>query len=700
MTRTRTSWVLGIDVGGTFTDIVALGDAGEIEAAKVPSTPDQSDGVMSVMAKVAGRRGTGLADFLAATRLIVHGTTVATNALLEYKGAKVGLVTTAGFRDEIEFRRSYKESVFDPRLEPPHAIVPRRLRKGVPERLDHRGEVLTPLDEAACRAALGELRDEAVEAVAVCLLFSFVNPAHEARIGALIDEELPGVFVSLSSQVLPEIREFERVSTTVVNAYVGPPIQRYLDHLAGRLRESGFSGELFVMQSNGAVQLASEAGRFAVNALLSGPAGGVTAGAWVGERANHPNLITVDMGGTSYDVATIRNLQPGVTTETWIGRYRVALPMLDIHTVGAGGGSVARIDDGGALLVGPQSAGSTPGPACYGRGGTRPTVTDADVLLGFVDPDSFLGGEMRLDKALAEAAITREIATPLGMDPYEAALAIFDIVNANMANAIHFVTTKRGHDPRDFALLAAGGAGAIHAGRQAEDLGIETVVVPILGPVFCALGDDMAHLKVDEARTHYAPLKHLDLDGVNAVFQEMETAARTRLTGQSVTRSFETRRSMDMRYAGEVHEVTVPVRSRTHRITALNVEATLSDFHALHERLYAHMDRAQPVELLTLRLELVGLRERPRIPEEPFEGEDAGHARKGERSVYFAARPTTVPVYDGPMLRPGNFMAGPAIIEQWGTTIVVYPGHEALIDAFRNCVIEVRREDRTDRGAP
>ena len=700
MTRTRTSWVLGIDVGGTFTDIVALGDAGEIEAAKVPSTPDQSDGVMSVMAKVAGRRGTGLADFLAATRLIVHGTTVATNALLEYKGAKVGLVTTAGFRDEIEFRRSYKESVFDPRLEPPHAIVPRRLRKGVPERLDHRGEVLTPLDEAACRAALGELRDEAVEAVAVCLLFSFVNPAHEARIGALIDEELPGVFVSLSSQVLPEIREFERVSTTVVNAYVGPPIQRYLDHLAGRLRESGFSGELFVMQSNGAVQLASEAGRFAVNALLSGPAGGVTAGAWVGERANHPNLITVDMGGTSYDVATIRNLQPGVTTETWIGRYRVALPMLDIHTVGAGGGSVARIDDGGALLVGPQSAGSTPGPACYGRGGTRPTVTDADVLLGFVDPDSFLGGEMRLDKALAEAAITREIATPLGMDPYEAALAIFDIVNANMANAIHFVTTKRGHDPRDFALLAAGGAGAIHAGRQAEDLGIETVVVPILGPVFCALGDDMAHLKVDEARTHYAPLKHLDLDGVNAAFQEMETAARTRLTGQSVTRSFETRRSMDMRYAGEVHEVTVPVRSRTHRITALNVEATLSDFHALHERLYAHMDRAQPVELLTLRLELVGLRERPRIPEEPFEGEDAGHARKGERSVYFAARPTTVPVYDGPMLRPGNFMAGPAIIEQWGTTIVVYPGHEALIDAFRNCVIEVRREDRTDRGAP
>ena len=700
MERTPASWVLGIDVGGTFTDIVALGDAGEIEAAKVPTTADQSDGVMSAIAKVAERRGCCLADFLAATRLVVHGTTVATNALLEYKGAKVGLVTTAGFRDEIEFRRSYKESVFDPRLKPPHAIVPRRRRKGVPERLDYRGEVLTPLDETACRAALRDLRDEAVEAVAVCLLFSFVNPAHESRIGTLIDEELPDVFVSLSSQVLPEIREFERVSTTVVNAYVGPPIQRYLDHLAGRLRDGGFSGELFVMQSNGAVQQASEAGRFAVNALLSGPAGGVTAGAYIGERANHPNLITVDMGGTSYDVAMIRNLEPGVTTETWIGRYRVALPMLDIHTVGAGGGSIARIDEGGALLVGPESAGSTPGPACYGRGGTRPTVTDADVLLGFVDPDSFLGGEMRLDKARAEAAIMRDISGPLGMDPFEAALAIFDIVNASMANAIHFVTTKRGHDPRDFALLAAGGAGAIHAGRQAEDLGIETVVVPMLGPVLCALGDDMAHLKVDEARTHYAPLARLELDGINSVFQEMEAAARRRLAGQSVTRRFETRRSMDMRYAGEVHEVTVPVRSRTHRITALNVEATLSDFHSLHERLYAHMDRAQPVELLTLRLELVGLRDRPRIPEERFEGEDAGHAVRGERSVHFTARPTTVPVYDGPSLRPGNFMAGPAIIEQWGTTIVVYPGHEALIDAFRNCVIEVRREDRTDGVEP
>ena len=694
-----TSWVLGIDVGGTFTDIVALGSDGEVEAAKTLSTNDQSDGVIDAIERVAARREETLGGFLGQTSLIVHGTTVATNTLLEYSGAKVGLITTAGFRDEIEFRRSYKESVFDPRLKPPHPIVPRRLRIGVPERLDQHGEVLTALDEEACRVALRGFAAEGVEGVAVCFLFSFVNPAHERRVAELIAEELPGVFVSLSCEVLPEIREFERVSTTVVNAYVGPRIQRYLGHLEGRLEDIGFAGELFAMQSNGGVQTVAEAGRFAVNTLLSGPAGGVTAGTYIAERAGYPNLITVDMGGTSYDVAVIQNLQPTVTTESWIGRYRIALPMLDIHTIGAGGGSVAWIDDGGALRVGPESAGSRPGPACYGHGGTRPTVTDADVLLGFIDPDFFLGGEMRIDKAKAEAAITAEVGDPLGMGAHEAALAISDIVNNNMSNAMHFVTTKRGFDPRDFALLAVGGAGAIHAGRQAEDLGIETVVVPSLGPVFCALGDDVAHLKVSEARTHYQRLDQVDLDRVNALFREMEAAARARLGSQTVTQTYETSRGLDMRYVGEVHEVTVPVRSRTRRITALNVEATLADFHDLHDRLYAHKDPGQAVEVLTLRLELVGLRERPRAAEEPFESEDASAAVKGERAIYFEAEPTVVPIYDGARLRAGNFIAGPAIIEQWGTTVVVHPGHEALIDAFRNCVIEVRRDSHATQGA-
>jgi len=578
--------------------------------------------------------------------------------------------------------------------------VPRRLRLGVPERLDFRGTVLTPLDEAACRAALRRLGEAGVESVAVCFLFSFVNPVHERRVAELIAEEMPGVLVSLSCEVLPEIREFERVSTTVVNAYVGPRIKTYLEHLEARLRASGFLGELFVMQSNGGVQSVAEAARFAVNALLSGPAGGVTAGAFVGERAGHPNVITVDMGGTSYDVAVIENLQPGVTTESWIGRYRIALPMLDIHTIGAGGGSIAWIDEGGALQVGPTSAGSTPGPACYDRGGTRPTVTDADLLLGYLNPDYFLGGEMRLDPGLAEAAIRREVGEPLGLSAIEAALAMTDIVNNNMSNAMHFVTTKRGYDPRDFALMAVGGAGPVHAGRQAEDLGIATVIVPALSPVFCALGDTAAHLKVSEARTFFARVDQLDLEGLNAIVQEMEARARRRLSQQRATQSFETRRSVDLRYVGEVHEVTVALRSRTRRITALNIEATLADFHARHEHLFAHRDPTQPVEILTLRLELIGVRERPRLVEEPFEAENPGAAQVGERAVHFTAAPLHVPIYDGRKLRPGNFITGPAIIEQWGTAIVVYPGHEALIDAYRNCVIEVRRAESAGARDP
>ena len=509
--------------------------------------------------------------------------------------------------------------------------------------------------------------------------------------GALIAEEFPAAFCSLSCEVLPEIREFERVSTTIVNAFVGPQIQRYLKSLAARLGKAGFGGELYVMQSNGGVQSVEQSGRFAVNCLLSRPAGGVTAGVFVGERAGYSNLITIDMGGTSYDVAVIQNLRPTVTTETWIGRYRVAVPMLDIHTVGAGGGSIARIDDGGALQVGPSSAGSDPGPACYGRGGVKPTVTDADLLLGFLNPDYFLGGEMRLEPRRAEEAIAGEVGEALGMTPVEAARAISDVVNNNMSNAMHFVTTKRGYDPRDFALLAIGGAGPVHAGVQAEDLGIDTVVVPNLGPGFCALGDDVADLKVTEARTHFATAEDLHLDKVNETFQEMEAAAHDRLAGQGMTQSFETRRAMDMRYVDEVHEVTVPLRSRTRRVTALNIEATLADFHELHERLYAHKDPLQGVEVLTLRLDLIGLRERPRINEEPFDREDPSAAKKAERPVHFALEPTLVPIFDGARLKPGNFIPGPAIIEQWGTTILIFPRHEALIDSYRNCVIEVGR---------
>ncbi len=686
-----TKWVLGVDVGGTFTDLVASTEDGQLVSTKTPSTPDQSDGVINGVQKIADLLDISIEDFLANCPLIVHGTTVATNTLLEYSGAKVGLLTTEGFRDEIEFRRAYKESVFSVRLKAPHQIVPRRFRIGIRERLDKDGNIIKELDEQAVRQAVQRLVEEGIEAIAVCFLFSFVNPMHEKRVKEIIEEEAPHLFVSLSSEVLPQIREFERVSTTIVNAYTGPSLQSYLNHLESKLQEQGFRGELFVMQSNGGVQNVEQTGKLAAGSLLSGPAGGVSAGAFIGEKSGNDNIITVDMGGTSYDVSVIEQLQPTITTESWISRYRVALPMMDIHTIGSGGGSIAWIDSGGALRVGPQSAGSFPGPACYGRGGTEPTVTDVNVLLGYINPDNFLGGEMKLDRNLAEQAIMKHIADPLGISPIEAALAISRIVNSDMSNAVQYVSSQRGYDPRDFALMAVGGAGAIHAGRQAEDLGINTVIVPSLAPVFSAFGDVAANLKVTELKTRFEDLPSLNLEQVNQDFEQMEKIAREKLGGESIVDHFETRRYMDMRYKGEVHEVTVPVRSRTKRITSLNLDATVKDFHEMHERLYAHQDPEQTIEILNLRLDLIGVRKKLVITDESFGEEDPSLAKIAERTVYFENNPMTIPIYDGSLLAPGNLIAGPSVIEEWGTTIVVYPGQEALIDANRNCIIEVQQ---------
>ncbi|MFC4403404.1 hydantoinase/oxoprolinase family protein [Gracilibacillus xinjiangensis] len=684
-------WVLGVDVGGTFTDLVATTESGELISTKTPSTPDQSDGVINGIRKIAELLKVSYDTFLENCPLIVHGTTVATNTLLEYDGAKVGLLTTEGFRDEIEFRRAYKESVFSVRLQAPHQIVPRRFRIGIPERLDKEGNVIKELDEKAVRDSVRQFVNEGMEAIAVCFLFSFVNPAHERRVKEIIAEEAPDLFVSISSEVLPQIREFERVSTTIVNAYTGPTMQSYLNHLESKLRQQGFQGELFVMQSNGGVQNIEQTGKLAAGSLLSGPAGGVSAGAFIGEKSGNENIITVDMGGTSYDVSVIEQLQPTITTESWISRYRVALPMMDIHTIGSGGGSIAWIDSGGALRVGPKSAGSYPGPACYGRGGTEPTVTDVNVVLGYINPDNFLGGEMKLDRDLAEQAIVKHVAEPLGITAIEAALAISQIVNSDMSNAVQYVSSQRGYDPRNFALMAVGGAGAIHAGRQAEDLGINTVIVPALAPVFSAFGDVAANLKVTELKTRFEDIDAIDLDEINQDFEQMEKIARGKLGGESIVKHFETRKYIDMRYKGEVHEVTVPVRSRTKRITALNLEATIKDFHGMHERLYAHQDPEQSIEILNLRLDLIGVREKLALIDEAFGDEEPNRAKSGERIVYFEKEPNTIPVYNGSLLTPGNLIAGPAIIEQWGTTIVVYPGQEALIDANRNCVIEVQQ---------
>lgn len=691
------TFVVGIDVGGTFTDLVCAREDTPLRFAKTPTVPgDQSVGVLNGLRQLAARDALSLEAFLGQCRLIVHGTTITTNAFLEQKGARTALLTTQGFRDELEFRRGYKESVFDIRLAAPFPLVPRKWRLGIAERLAADGAVLTPLDDASAEQALDVLVRERVDAVAICLLFSFANPTHEQRLKDLVAARLPGVFVTASYDVLPQIREYERVSTTAINAYVSPPLAAYLYALSQALGRAGFTGNLLIMQSNGGVLPPAQSATLGVQGLLSGPAGGIVGALRVAESAGVSNVITADMGGTSYDVGIVRDLRPRVTTESWVNRHRVAIPMLDIHTIGAGGGSIAWVDDGGALRVGPDSAGAVPGPACYGRGGDRATVTDADLLLGYLNPDYFLGGELGLDIRAAERAIAARVAGPLGLDMMDAAEAIFTVANNAMSNAIRYGLAREGESPQDFALLAMGGGGGVHAGIQAEELGIRTIIVPATAPYLCALGDLHADLKISQVRTFLARADTLALDDLNRQYQEMEAHARERLGGALDGTDVRTDLSLDMRYRGEVHEVTVDLPTRTRRVTALNLQTAITRFHEIHQQRFAHHNREQPVEVLALRFDLIGRTDKPALARHPLGGEDPSPARLAPRRAFFRALGGFVdtPVYRGDRLTAGNLIVGPAIIEHVGTTIVVYPDHEALIDQYENCVIEVRQEAR------
>ena len=684
---------LGIDVGGTFTDLVIGDGSGKVFKTKTPSTPgDESVGILNGLKDAAAQYESDLPGFLGDMDVIVLGTTAVTNAMIEYDGANTGLITTGGFRDIIELRRSFREHLFDIRLPAPHPIVPRQKRLGVTERIDYQGKIQVPLDEDEVRRAVERLGELEVESIAVCLLFSFLNPVHELRVRDLIAEGLPDVPVTLSSEVLPQVREFERLSTTLVNAYTRPKIERYLHSLSARLADEGFSGELFVMHSNGGMVGVDYAAEHSVELLLSGPAGGVVAGAEVSGLSGYRDVITVDLGGTSYDVCLVKDSEPASGTEQWVSRYRVATPMVDVHTVGAGGGSIAWIDDGGALRVGPHSAGAHPGPVCYGRGGTEPTVTDVDLVLGYISPDYFLGGRMHLDVEAARGAIEEKIAKPLGLDTIAAASGIFRIINNSMSNAIRHVTVARGRDPRDFAMCVFGGAGAIHAGAQASDLGIRTILVPKAASVLSALGNQMANFKITKVRSFIRRTDLISLEEINAVFAEMLELAEADLGRQEKVSETMSQRYMDIRYQGQTHEVTVPVRSRTRRMTELNLATALNEFHDLHEQLYSFKRPDQPSEVLNLRLDLIGKRETTSLKSEAFGPEDPSDALRGRRDAFFLSRDGFVdtPVYDGEQLAPGHLISGPAIIEEPDTTIVVYPGQEAMADHYRTYVIEIQ----------
>ncbi|WP_033290664.1 hydantoinase/oxoprolinase family protein [Amycolatopsis jejuensis] len=682
------SYTIAVDVGGTFTDVVAT-DENQVFTGKVPSRrSDESAAVLEAVDAVADHFGLSAGALLEDTRYFILGTTVVTNAMLEYQGVPTGLITTKGFRDVLELRRGYKESLFDLRLPAPFPIVRRRFRKGVAERIDYTGTVVDPLDEEEVRAAVRELKAAGIESIAVCLLFSFVNDVHERRIAEIIAEEHPECFVTLSCDVLPQIREFERVSTTVVNAYTSPELKRYLHKLDTGLRSAGFGGELVVVQSNGGIMDVAYSAEHGVDAVLSGPAGGVVAAVALGERSGYRNLITADMGGTSYDVCLINDGKPEVGVDNWISRYRVAVPLVDIHTIGAGGGSIAWVDDAGALRVGPESAGAVPGPACYGRGGTRPTVTDANLLLGFMDPDRFMGGTMALDRAAAEAAFDEHVATPLGISVPEAAIGVFRIANSDMSNALRYVSVSRGRDPRDFALMAFGGAGAIHAGIQAADLGIKTILVPRKAPVLSAYGGMVADFKVSRVQSYVRAAEAVDADELTAHFARLQQEAEKMLPAAGTVRL---ERYLDVRYEGQVREVIVPLHTRTRKISPVNLSRAVSEFHEIHHQLYAHKRPAQPVQIVSLRLELTGLRQTVETPPRPFAGDDPAAARVGTRPMYFERLGgfAETPVYDGTLVEPGNVITGPAAIHEPGTTIVVCDGQEAMLDQYETYVIEV-----------
>jgi N-methylhydantoinase A len=682
-----------VDTGGTFSDFVFFNEeSGEITITKVPSTPRQPFEAVVNGVKELLDRGVAARD----VTFFCHGTTVGTNALLEEKGAQTGLLVTQGFRgiyEVMEQTRGYGPATYDLFFEKPRLLAPPYLTEEVPERVDFRGNALKPIDVEAARQAVRRLKRKGVQSVAVCFLFSFLNPDHELKIKDLFAEEFPEARLSLSCEVLPQIREFYRMSTTVINAYIQPVMASYLGRLEGRLREMGVATpKLYIMQSNGGVSTFEGSANKPVATVLSGPAGGVIASMGTCERVGINNIITFDMGGTSCDVALIHRGNPVITTQGKISQRPISLPMLDIHTVSAGGGTIARIDAVGGLQVGPDSAGADPGPVSYDRGGEEITVTDANLVTGVLDPDQFLGGRMKLNKQKAERLLEQEIAKPLGLNLLEAADGILKIINVKMEEAIKAVSSQRGYDIRDFTLVAFGGGGPMHAGRMALDLGILSVLVPVTPGVHSALGLLMSDVKHDYVRSKLAGLDELDLNEMNHMFGRMIEQAKTDLRREGFEeREIRIEPFLDLRYAGQGYELTVPCPVPP--LKPEDLKLMRGRFDTQHEQNSGHKAETEPVELVSLRLVSLGLVPQAKLSPGRVTGRQIEAARSGERKVFFGIEHGTLEtqIYNRDLLEPNHKITGPAIIEQLDTTTVIHPEQEAVVDEYRNIVITERK---------
>ena len=665
---------IGIDVGGTFTDIVAVSDTGTVTFAKAASTPnDPSIGVMNAVERLADELGINSETLLSKTESIVHGTTVATNALLERKGAKTGLLTTLGHRDVLEMREGLKDDRYNMRLPAPAPLVPRFLRLGVRERIKPDGRIHTELDNTSLDEAINKLREEKVTSVAVCYLHAYKEPKHEQETKKILEAKLPGVSVSISSEVFPEIKEYERVSTTIVNAYVRPIVENYLNRLEERLKNAGYKGSVLIILSHGGVAPIEEAIRLSAATVLSGPAGGVAGSKYGASLIGAGDLVPFDMGGTSTDISMIVNGEPALSSTRGIAGQRIALQSLDIVSIASGGGSIARVDAGGILRVGPESAGALPGPACYGKGGTEVAVTDASVVLGFLDPGNFLGGRETLDVAAAEAALSR-LANQLSVEPAEAAEGVHKVINTQMAEGIRLVSVRRGVDPRKFALLSFGGAAGIHITEIARQLEVQRVIIPRTAAVLSAWGMLATDLRYEVSRTHIGDTGSLKAGDVREVFSEMELEGRSRLK-EAFDGDVSISRSADMRYGEQIYEVDVSLDDVD--FSDDDLMKSISDrFHKRHEELFTYSLPDQDAVLVNGRLAAIGAL--PDLPQEPKTEARAASGHRTTREIFLAGW-VDAPVFNLEELVPSQKIEGPAIIESSTTTVVLRSDDKAEV---------------------
>lgn len=674
---------IGVDTGGTFTDVALISDkTGESYITKVPSTPENSSiGVMAGVREILSETGVESKD----VAFFTHGSTVATNTLLERKGAKTALVTTKGFKDVLEIGRQTRPKLYNFRARRPNPLISRDLRWELDERVNAQGEIIKEVNSKEIDEISKKIKEYNIESVVICFINSFLNDDNEIKAKQLLQEKFPELSFTTSAEILPEIKEFERTSTVAVNGYVMPKMKSYLRDLEGALNEEDIPSDLYIMQSNGGIITTDTAVEQPVRTVLSGPAGGVIAGTDISEQTGKGNLITIDMGGTSLDTALIENGIPQYTTNSHINDFPINVPMVDMHTIGSGGGSIAWIDSGGALRVGPESAGATPGPVCYDKGGTEPTVSDANAILGRLNPDAILGGRMKMNMKDSRRVMKEKIADPLGLSVEEAAEGILKVVNANMVRGIRVISVEKGHDTRDFSLLAFGGAGPLHAVDISKELECKNVVVPPSPGITCASGMLIADVRHDYVNSFISDTKEIDKSHLSQVYGKLQDEAVVSLKKQGfVNEKTDIKRSIDLRYAGQAYEINVPINDG--EITTQTLDDSIKVFHDIHEKVYGFKREGEKLETVNVRLSAMGLIEKPERGKEVID--NVKDLEFDSRDVYFDGAYHKTNIYNREDLNSTITIEGPAVVEQLDSTIIIFPGQKAISDEFGNLIIE------------